>query len=77
MPIEQADIERLKEIFVTRKECDEKNSEVTESMNNIKVDLAVIKDNQNTQKWLSRTILGAVIGLIVAAVWTLIVSGGV
>lgn len=75
--IEQDDIQRLKEIFVTRQECDNKNEEIAKAINGIKIDLAVIKDNQQQSQWLIKTILGAVIGLVVAAVWALIVGGAV
>lgn len=73
--IEQEDIQRLKEIFVTRQECDGKNSEIIESMNTMKVDLAVIKDNQETQKWLSRLILGAILTAIVGGLIAILTGG--
>lgn len=75
MSLEKEDVERLKEIFVTRQECDTKSKEFTDGMNSIKIDLAVIKDNQLQNKWLSKTILAAVISLVVAAIWTLITGG--
>lgn len=73
--IEQEDIQRLKEIFVTRQECDTRNNELSQSINAIKIDLAVIKDNQETQKWLSRLILGAILTAIVGSILAILTGG--
>lgn len=73
--IDQSDVNRLKEIFVTRQECDTKNNEFVGSINAMKVDLAVIKDNQETQKWLSRLILGAILTAIVGGVIAMLTGG--
>lgn len=75
--IEQSDIERLREIFVTRKECDEKTESTEQQMHRMETKLAVIEENTNQQKWLVKTILGGVIGLIVTAVWSLLAKGGI
>lgn len=75
MAIPNEDLEYLKEIFVTRQECDTRNDEVTQCMNNIKIDLAVIKDNLATQRSYTKAILTAIIGLIVAAVWNILTNG--
>lgn len=75
--VDEHDIQQLKEIFITRQECDIKNNENLQNMNAIKIDLAVIKDNQETQKWLSRLILGALLSAIVAGIWAILTRGGV
>ena len=74
--IDNSDIDRLKEIFVTRKECDEIQDKVNEYTHSIDKRLAIIENNSNKNQWLLKTILGAVITLVIGAVWTFLTKGG-
>ena len=66
------DIERLKEIFVTRQECNDTNEEINKKLANDSTELALIKQQLDTISWVSKTTLGAVIVAIVGAVMALI-----
>ena len=70
--IDDKDIERLKEIFVTRKECDSTNDEINKKLSNDSTELALIKQQLNTISWVAKTTLAAVIGWIVIAVANLL-----
>ncbi len=70
--LEPADIERLKEIFVTRQECNDTNEEINKKLANDSTELALIKQQLNTISWVSKTTLGAVIVAIVGAIMALI-----
>lgn len=76
MMVDAADIERLKEIFVTRKECDERSEGTKAALQDVQVKLAIIEEHQKQTKWLTRTILGAVIATFVATLWTILMKGG-
>ena len=68
------DIERLKEIFVTRQECQETNKELEEKIASTATDLAVIKQQLQVITWVSKTTLAAVIVAVVGAVMALILK---
>ena len=68
------DIERLKEIFVTRQECQTTNDEINKKLANDSTELALIKQQLNTISWVSKTTLGAVIVAIVGAVMAMILK---
>lgn len=68
------DIERLKEIFVTRQECQETNRELEEKISSTATDLAVIKQQLQVIAWVSKTTLAAVIVAVVGAVMALILK---
>ena len=70
MPLEKEDIERLKEIFVTRQECDSSMDDVNQKLANDSTELALIKQKLDTITWVSKTTLAAVIVAIVGAVMT-------
>lgn len=70
--IEKEDIERLKEIFVTRQECDNTMEDVNKKLANDSTELALIKQKLDTITWVSKTTLGAVIVAIVGAIMALI-----
>lgn len=65
-------IERLKEIFVTRRECDSTMDEVNRKLANDATKLALIEQTLNTISWVSKTTLAAVIVGIVGAIMSLI-----
>lgn len=74
MAIEDADIARLKEIFVTRQECDDKTDEINKKLANDSTELALIKQKLDTISWISKTTLAAVIVAIVGALLSLILK---
>jgi hypothetical protein len=75
MPIERDDIERLKEIFVTRAECDDITGEINNKLANDSTSLALIEQKLDTITWVSKTTLAAVIVTIVGAILSLILKG--
>ena len=74
--MEDKDIERLKEIFVTRRECDTTVDDINRKLANDNKELALIKQSLSTISWVSKTTLATVIAAIVAAVMKLILAGG-
>jgi hypothetical protein len=72
--LEDADIARLKEIFVTRQECQDTNEEINKKLANDSTELALIKQQLNTISWVSKTTLGAVIVAIVGAIMAMILK---
>ena len=70
--IEEKDIERLKEIFVTRMECNSAMDDVNAKLANDATELALIKQTLDTIKWVTKTTLGAVLVAIIGAVLSLI-----
>lgn len=63
--IEQSDIDRLKEIFVTRIECDEVTENLKSKLSNDSVRLAVIESKLGTITWLLTAVGGGVIATLV------------
>lgn len=72
--VEREDIERLKEIFVTRMECDMITDEINKKLANDSTELALIKQKLDTISWVSKTTLGAVVVAIVGALLSLILK---
>ena len=70
MAVDQADIERLKEIFVTRRECDTVTDDINKKLNNDNVELSLIKAQLATISWVAKTTLASVIGLLVTYIAT-------
>ena len=70
--IEIADIERLKEIFITRQECDIITDDINKKLSNDSTELALIKQKLDTITWVSKTTLAAVIVAIVSALMAFI-----
>lgn len=75
MSIDREDIERLKEIFVTRQECDDKTDEINKKLANDNTQLELIKQQLKTISWVAKTTLAAVIGFIVTYVLSLVLKG--
>ncbi len=69
MAIDEADISRLKEIFVTRKECDDQMDTVKDTLSNDKEKLAVINTKLSLIMWLLGAVGAAVITLLVKTLW--------
>jgi hypothetical protein len=63
--LEHEDIDRLKEIFVTREECTINQNVIDGRVNEINVDLAVIRTQLKTIQWLLTTIGAGVIATLI------------
>lgn len=73
--IEREDIDRLKEIFVTRAECDTITDDINKKLANDSTALALIEQKLDTISWVSKTTLAAMIVTIVGAILSLILKG--
>lgn len=65
MAIEKEDIERPKEIFVTRAECDGTTDDIKNKLSADYTELAVIKSKLNTITWLLTTVGAGVIAALI------------
>ena len=65
MSVEQEDIERLKEIFVTRQECSLSMNDVNAKIASNNTRLAVIEHQLRTITWLLTAIGGGVITTLI------------
>lgn len=63
--IEEKDIERLKEIFVTRQECQRQTDGFEAKLNKDLVRLAVIETEMKQIKWLTAAVVGGVITMLI------------
>ena len=63
--IDEKDIDRLKEIFVTRKECQETNNEIETKLSSDLVRLAVIENQLKVITWLLYAVVGGVITMLI------------
>ena len=70
MAVEDADIERLKEIFVTRRECDTITDDINKKLSNDSTELALIKQQLSTISWVAKTTLAAVLTTLVGMLIT-------
>lgn len=73
--IENDDIDRLKEIFITRKECDDRTDAIERKLAADAVELALIKQKLDQISWVSRTTLGTVIVALIGALLKLVLVG--
>ena len=62
--IEEKDIDRLKEIFVTRHECQQATDAFDSKLNIDLVRLAVIETEMKQIKWLTAAVVGGVITML-------------
>lgn len=65
MPTEELTIERLKEIFVTRQECNNDMKSLEDKITPLTVRLAVIEQQQKLNNWLTALIAGGVITALI------------
>ena len=72
--IEQNDIDHLKDIFVTRQECDTITGDIKEKLASDNRELGIIGSKVDTIVWVSKTTLGAVLAAIVAAIMAMILK---
>ena len=63
--IEEKDIERLKEIFVTRKECQQTTGSFDSKLNKDLVRLAVIETKLSQITWILTAVGGGVITMLI------------
>ena len=63
--IDENDIERLKEIFVPRQECQEINEEIKENITKDLVRLAVIENQLKIITWILYAVAGGVITMLI------------
>lgn len=65
MPIDEKDIARLREIFVTRHECQAQTDSFESKLNKDLVRLAVIETEMKQIKWLTAAVVGGVITMLI------------
>lgn len=65
MPIDEKDIARLREIFVTRQECQSQTDGFEIKLNKDLVRLAVIETEMKQIKWLTAAVVGGVITMLI------------
>lgn len=65
MAIDENDIERLKEIFVPRHECQEINNEIKTKLSSDLVRLAVIENQLKVITWILYAVAGGIITMLV------------
>jgi hypothetical protein len=65
MPIDEQDIARLKEIFVTRQDCQVQTDSFENKLNKDLVRLAVIETKLSQITWLLGAVVGGVITMLV------------
>ena len=65
MAIEDHDIDRLREIFVTRQECQNTNDEIEKKLSSDLVRLAVIENQLKIITWLLYAVAGGVITMLI------------
>lgn len=63
--IDEKDIDRLKEIFVPRQECQEINGEIKTKLSSDLVRLAVIENQLKVITWLLYAVAGGVITMLI------------
>ena len=64
MSLEKEDLDRLKEIFITRQECDNKMDGVEEKISAENVRLAVIEHQLKNITWILMTVGGGIITIL-------------
>lgn len=65
MALEENDIERLKEIFVSRKECQNINEEIKSNLTKDLVRLSVIENQLKIITWVLYAVAGGVITMLI------------
>ena len=65
MPIDEKDIARLREIFVTRQECQKQTDGFESKLNKDLVRLAVIETRLNQITWILTAVGGGVITMLI------------
>lgn len=63
--LEDKDIDRLREIFVTRQECQKTTDSFDSKLNKDNVRLAVIETEMRQIKWLTATTVGGIVTMLI------------
>lgn len=63
--VDAGDLERLKEIFVTRRECDSTTDGLRDLMNADRITLTEIKTQLSTIRWVLMAVGGGIITMLV------------
>ena len=63
--IDEKDIDRLKEIFVSRQECQEINDEIKTKLSSDLVRLAVIENQLKVITWILYAVAGGIITMLI------------
>lgn len=63
--IDEKDIDRLKEIFVSRQDCQEINEEIKNKLSSDLVRLAVIENQLKVITWILYAVAGGIITMLV------------
>ena len=63
--LEDKDINRLREIFVTRQECQKTTDSFDSKLNKDNVRLAVIETEMRQIKWLTATTVGGIVTMLI------------
>lgn len=66
--IDEKDMERLREVFVTRKECQETTDAFTNKFSKDLVRLAVIESQLKTISWVLYAVAGGVISILLKTI---------
>ena len=66
--IDEKDMERLREVFVTRKECQETTDAFTNEFSKDLVRLAVIESQLKTISWVLYAVAGGVISILLKTI---------
>ena len=66
--IDEKDMERLKEVFVTRKKCQETTDAFTNKLSQDLVRLAVIESKLKTISWVLNAVAGGVISILLKTI---------
>ena len=67
--IDQVDIDRLKEIFVTRKECQDNTQGIENRLSKDLVRLAVIENQLKVITWLLYAVSGGIITMLIKMIF--------
>lgn len=67
--IDEKDIDRLKEIFITRMECQKANGEIEEKLSGDLVRLAVIENQLKVITWLLYAVAGGVVTMLIKTIF--------
>ena len=64
MSLEREDIDRLKEIFITRQECDTNMEGINSKIGKSDIRLAVIEHRLGVISWLLMTVCGGIVTIL-------------
>ena len=67
--IDTADIERLKEIFVTRQDCQDINEEIKTKLSSDLVRLAVIENQLKVITWILYAVAGGIVTMLIKMIF--------